>query len=135
VSSCELPIEHQRTSNALLCHRISLTCQKRRFAVVSALPSLVVARGHRIEKIEEVPLVVGEVAESLKKPEEVVALLKALGHLPGAEVAEARRLNLLQLAPGRYLGRFVILTEGAFAAIDEVFGTFDEVSAQKKNYL
>ena len=54
-----------------------------RFAVVfalaaSALPSLVLARGHRIEQIEEVPLVIESAAESFTKTKEAVAFLKSL---------------------------------------------------------
>ncbi|KAG9077880.1 hypothetical protein FRC06_008651, partial [Ceratobasidium sp. 370] len=55
-------------------------------------------------------------------------------NLPGVEVANVRRLNLLQLAPGGHLGRFVIWTEGAFALLDEVFGTFETASIYKKDY-
>merc|ERR1712007_70444 len=54
-----------------------------RFAVVSALaasalPSLVLARGHRIEQIQEVPLVVSSEVESFTKTKQAVALLQAL---------------------------------------------------------
>ena len=159
---------------------------QRRFAVVSALaasalPSLVLARGHRIEGTEEIPLVVSSGAESLAKTKEAVALLKAVNayadvakvsnsrksragkgkirgrryrqrrgplvvynedngivkafrNIPGVEVVSVRRLNLLQLAPGGHLGRFVVWTEGAFGLLDEVFGTFDKASVYKKDY-
>jgi large subunit ribosomal protein L4e len=48
---------------------VKVNQNQRRFAIVSvltafALPSLVLARGHRIEQIEEVPLVVEDSAES-----------------------------------------------------------------------
>ncbi|KAJ3709776.1 ribosomal protein L4 domain-containing protein [Lentinula raphanica] len=157
---------------------VKVNQNQRRFATVSALaasalPLLVLARGHRIEQIEEVPLVITSEAESFKKTKEVVALLKGLHayqdvvkvsnscklrtgkgkmrnrrhrqrrgplvvtnedngivkafhNLPGVEVVNVRRLNLLQLAPGGHLGRFVIWTEGAFGLLDEVFGTFDK---------
>jgi len=166
---------------------VKVNQNQRRFAVVSALaasalPSLVLARGHRIEKIEEVPLVVASSAESIKKTREAVTLLKSLNaytdvikvsnsrklragkgklrnrrhrqrrgplivfkedngivkafrNLPGVEVVNVRHLNLLQLAPGGHLGRFVIWTEGAFGLLDEVFGTFDKASVYKKDYL
>ncbi|KAJ7446374.1 ribosomal protein L4 domain-containing protein [Mycena latifolia] len=123
-----------------------------RFAVVSALaasalPSLVLARGHRIEQIEEVPLVVASAAESFTKTKEAVALLKSMNayaaetppaprrphkennnivkvfcNFPGVELVNVRRLNLLQLASGGHLGSFIIWTEGAFMLLDEVFG-------------
>ncbi|KAF9479972.1 60S ribosomal protein L4 [Pholiota conissans] len=166
---------------------VKVNQNQRRFAVVSALaasalPSLVLARGHRIEKIEEVPLVVDGSAESFTKTKQAVALLKSLNayadvvkvsnsrklragkgklrnrrhrqrrgplvvynedngivkafrNLPGVELVNVRRLNLLQLAPGGHLGRFVIWTEGAFGLLDEVFGTFDKASAFKKDYF
>ena len=56
---------------------------QRRYATASALaatalPSLVLARGHRVEEIEEVPLVVSSSIESYTKTKEAVAVLKAL---------------------------------------------------------
>ncbi|KAH8831468.1 ribosomal protein L4 domain-containing protein [Flagelloscypha sp. PMI_526] len=166
---------------------VKVNQNQRRFAVVSALaasalPSLVLARGHRIEEIEEVPLVVPASAESITKTKEAVALLKTLNaysdvvkvsnsrklragkgkyrgrrhrqrrgplvvygedkgiskafrNIPGVEVVDVRRLNVLQLAPGGHLGRFVIWTEGAFALLDEVFGTFEKASTFKKDYI
>ena len=42
----------------------------------SALPSLVLARGHRIENTPELPLVVGNDAESLNKTKAAIDLLK-----------------------------------------------------------
>ncbi|KAG5650409.1 hypothetical protein H0H81_012346 [Sphagnurus paluster] len=166
---------------------VKVNQNQRRFAIVSALaasalPSLVLARGHRIEQIEEVPLVVANAAESFKKTKEAVALLKSLNayadvvkvsnsrklragqgklrnrrhrqrrgplvvynedngivkafrNLPGVELVNVRRLNLLQLAPGGHLGRFVIWTEGAFALLDDVYGTFDKPAVYKRNYI
>ena len=62
---------------------VKVNQNQRRFAVVSALaasalPSLVLARGHRIEEIDEVPLVIGNAAESFTKTKEAVELLKAV---------------------------------------------------------
>jgi large subunit ribosomal protein L4e len=166
---------------------VKVNQNQRRFATVSALaasalPSLVLARGHRIEEIEEVPLVVSNDVESFQKTKEAVALLKTLRayrdvvkvsnsrklragkgklrnrrhrqrrgplvvynedggivkafrNLPGVELVNVRRLNLLQLAPGGHIGRFVIWTEGAFALLDDVFGTFDKAAVHKKDYL
>ena len=62
-------------------------------------------------------------------------IVKAFRNLPGVELVNVRRLNLLQLAPGGHLGRFVIWTEGAFGLLDEVFGTFDKASTFKKDYM
>ncbi|GAA5874425.1 hypothetical protein JCM8547_005396 [Rhodosporidiobolus lusitaniae] len=165
---------------------VKVNQNQRRFAVVSAvaataLPSLVLARGHRIEGVSEIPLVVASSVESIKKTKEAVAALqglqahadvakvisskkvragrgksrnrkfrqrrgplvvynedngivKAFRNVPGVETANVRSLNLLQLAPGGHLGRFVIWTEGAFAQLDEVFGTYEKGSALKSGY-
>ncbi|TFK27465.1 60S ribosomal protein L4 [Coprinopsis marcescibilis] len=166
---------------------VKVNQNQRRFAVVSALaasalPSLVLARGHRIEQIQEVPLVVADEVESFTKTKQAVALLQALKahadvvkvsnsrklragkgklrnrrhrqrrgplvvynedngvvkafrNLPGVEIVNVRRLNLLQLAPGGHLGRFVIWTQSAFALLDDIFGTFDKQSVLKKDYI
>jgi len=40
-------------------------------------------------------------------------------------------LNILRLAPGGHLGRFIIWTEGAFKKLDGLYGTWKEKSTQK----
>lgn len=166
-------------------HRKINTNQKR-YAVVSALaasaiPGLVQARGHKIDNVAEVPLVVDNSVESITKTKEAVAVLQTLGayadvqkvldskkmragqgklrgrrfvqrrgplvvynndngivqafrNLPGVETAQVSRLNLLQLAPGSHLGRFIIWTQSAFEQLDSVFGTVRVESEQKKGY-
>jgi len=165
---------------------VKVNQNQRRFAVVSAVaatavPSLVLARGHKIEGVSEIPLVVSSSVESIQKTKEAVAALqglqahadvakviaskkvragsgkarnrkyrqrrgplviygedkgivKAFRNIPGVETANVRSLNLLTLAPGGHLGRFVIWTESAFAQLDEVFGTFDKPSTLKNGY-
>lgn len=59
-----------------------------RYAIVSALaasalPSLVMARGHRISNVPEVPLVVDDSSESITKTAKAVALLKKVGTSAG----------------------------------------------------
>ena len=44
----------------------------------SALPALVMSKGHRIEEVPELPLVVEDKVESYKKTKEAVLLLKKL---------------------------------------------------------
>jgi len=61
--------------------RINIT--QKRYAMCSALaatalPALVMAKGHRIEEIPEVPLVVDDKVEGYKKTKEAVLLLKKL---------------------------------------------------------
>uniref|UniRef100_A0A8B9QHM7 Ribosomal protein L4 n=1 Tax=Apteryx owenii TaxID=8824 RepID=A0A8B9QHM7_APTOW len=63
-------------------HRRVNTTQKR-YAIcsalaASALPALVMSKGHRIEEIPELPLVVEDKVESYKKTKEAVLLLKKL---------------------------------------------------------
>lgn len=146
----------------------------------SAVASLVLARGHRIEKIPEIPLVVSNDLESIQKTKDAIAAVKALGaqaelvkvlkskklragkgkyrnrrwtqrrgplvvysedngivkafrNVPGVETANVSSLNLLQLAPGAHLGRFVIWTESAFASLDKVWGS-ETVASSKSGY-
>ena len=168
-------------------HR-KININQKRYAVVSALaasaiPSLVLARGHRIEQVPEVPLVLDDSVESVEKTSAAVKVLKKIGayedvekamasrniragkgkmrnrryvsrrgplivygtegaklgkafrNIPGVEVASVDRLNLLQLAPGGHLGRFIIWTKCAFEKLDEVFGTVDGKSKVKKKYV
>jgi len=159
---------------------------ERRFAVcsalaASALPALVMARGHKIDNVPELPLVVSNGAENTTKTKSALDILTALGatsdvehvkdskkirrgkgklrnrryvqrkgplviynedngitkafrNIPGVDLAHVSRLNLLALAPGGHLGRFCIWTQGAFEALDKIFGTFDKTSEQKKDF-
>lgn len=168
-------------------HRKS-NLSERRFAVASALaatalPALVLARGHRVERVPEIPLVLDNKAvDSLEKTKKAIAalkslnafddiervkdthkvrpgkgkyrnrryiqkkgplvvynekgpLVKALRNLPGVETTSVHSLNLLQLAPGGHLGRFLIWTKDAFQALDSVFGTYKKGSSEKSGYL
>ncbi|KAI8972273.1 ribosomal protein L4 domain-containing protein [Pilobolus umbonatus] len=166
---------------------IKTNLNQKRYATVSALaasalPSLVMARGHRIEKIEEVPLVVADSVQELTKTKEAVEVLKgihayvdvmkvsnsrklragqgklrnrrhrqrrgpliiynedhglvrAFRNLPGVELVNVRRLNLLQLAPGGHLGRFIIWTQGAFSLLDDLYGTYEVPATLKTDYV
>ena len=44
------------------------------------------------------------------------------------------RLNLLQLAPGGHVGRFIIWSLPALQQLDALYGTWRKVSSKKKNY-
>jgi len=162
---------------------------QRRYAVCSALSAsaltpLVLARGHKIESIPEVPLVVADAEiDTISKTKEAIALLKAIGassdlervkdsrglragkgksrnrryvqrrgpllihnkekdsalrtafrNIQGLDMCHVNHLNLLQLAPGGHVGRFIIWTEGAFKALDSVFGTRSKDSEQKSGF-
>merc|ERR1711887_153801 len=167
-------------------HR-KINVNQRRYAVcsalaASALPSLVMARGHRISEVPECPLVLDASVESCDKTSKAVKILKEVGafedvekskasrqirsgkgkmrnrrhvqrrgplvvyandnginkafrNLSGVEVCSVDRLNLLQLAPGGHLGRFVVFTEAAFAKLDGIFGGANgKLSEEKKGY-
>jgi len=165
---------------------VKTNLNQKRFATASALaasaiPSLVLARGHRIEEIEEVPLIVADGIQSLVKTKDAVFLLQALRaytdiikvsnsrklragkgklrnrrhrsargplivydedlgivkafrNIPGVELVNVRHLNLLQLAPGGHLGRFIIWSQAAFDLLDQLYGTYETGSTVKKDY-
>jgi len=157
---------------------------QRRYATCSALaasavPSLVLARGHRIEQLPEIPLVIADTKfDGMKKTKQAVKLLQEIKadedvqkvkdsrhircgagkarnrryvkrkgpliihnknrsftlpfrNIPGIELCHVSRLNLLTLAPGGHLGRFIIWTESAFKALDSIFGTDKQDSKMK----
>ena len=164
-------------------HRKINTNQKRH-AVASALAAsavapLVQARGHSVDAVPELPLVVdslnvdstkallaslnkigakANLADSRRKHsragqnkmrysrftnargplivygDENPLLKRTARNLPGVDVCSIHRLNLLQLAPGGHLGRFVIYTKDAFNALDKVFGTYREKGTEKGGY-
>eukprot|EP00745_Piridium_sociabile_P028304 TRINITY_DN45536_c0_g1_i1.p1 TRINITY_DN45536_c0_g1~~TRINITY_DN45536_c0_g1_i1.p1 ORF type:complete len:412 (-),score=105.89 TRINITY_DN45536_c0_g1_i1:145-1302(-) len=63
-------------------HR-KINVNQRRYAICSAIaatavPALVMSKGHRIEELPEVPLVVTDKVQDMKKTKEAVALLKKL---------------------------------------------------------
>lgn len=61
-------------------------------------------------------------------------LVKAFRNIPGVELACVTRLNLLRLAPGGHLGRFVIWTKDAFEQLDKLYGTYSKPASLKSGY-
>ena len=166
---------------------------QKRFATVSALaassvPSLLLARGHQISSVPEVPLVINSevfAGAAIARTSAALGLLKAVGassdidkvkasrkiragkgklrgrrhrqrrgplvvydpavdgkelqrafrNIAGVETSSVFALNLLQLAPGGHLGRFVIWTSAAFKALDTIYGSTTTPSALKKDFL
>ena len=51
-------------------------------------------------------------------------LVKVSKTIPGPKVAHVSQLNLLKLAAGGHLGKFVIWMKSAFENLDEINGTF-----------
>ena len=62
-------------------------------------------------------------------------LVKAFRNIPGVETSSVFSLNLLQLAPGGHLGRFIVWSSAAFAALDTIYGSTTTPSALKKDFL
>ena len=157
--------------------KVNLTLKRHAVAsaiAATAVPSLVLARGHRVNQVPELPLVVDRL--NAGKTKELFTIFKKLGvvddiekvvntrksrnrryqnrkgplivydneaalikqassNLPGVEVCHVDRLNLLQLAPGGHVGRFVVWTKSAFDRLSKVFGTIDQPSLLKKGYI
>jgi large subunit ribosomal protein L4e len=148
----------------------------------SALFPLVSARGHRVESVPELPLVVDDRLESYEKTKDAVQFLKRVGaypdvqrvsdgkslrpgkgklrnrryrvkkgplvvysnenvkltqafrNVPGVQTANVHRLNLLDLAPGGQVGRFIIWTASAVRALDNIFGSARKTGVEKSGY-
>lgn len=165
-------------------HRKTNTNQNRH-AVAAALAAsacapLVMARGHRVEGVPELPLVVDSLnvdstkalLQSLQNAGATADLHRArhdksrrsgagkyrnsrfilrkgpliiygdanenvkrcARNLPGVDVCHVNRINLLQLAPGGHIGRFVVFTKDAFESLNNIFGTYRERGIQKGGY-
>jgi len=166
-------------------HR-KVNLNEKRYAVCSALaasavPALVMARGHSIEGVPELPLVVSDSVESITKTSKAQELLTTIGamadvervkasrniragkgkmrnrryvqrrgplvvyagdagvskafrNIPGVELCCVERLNLLQLAPGGHMGRFIVYTKSAMEKLNTIFGSATAKSASKKGY-
>merc|ERR1712241_1276047 len=98
----------------------------------SALPGLLMARGHKVEKANESRKVrtgVGKIRNRrhvMRKGPLVIyandnGITRAFRNLPGVTLLNVSRLNILHLAPGGHLGRFIVWTEAAFKALNEIY--------------
>jgi len=61
-------------------------------------------------------------------------LKKAFRNIPGVSLLSVERLNLLRLAPGGHVGRFIIWTESAFKKLDALYGTWSKKSQLKVDF-
>jgi Ribosomal protein L4 len=61
-------------------------------------------------------------------------LTKAFRNIPGVDLINVSKLNLLKLAPGGHVGRFVIWTQSAFSKLDDLYGTWRKSAKLKKGY-
>merc|ERR1711988_1210036 len=78
-------------------HR-KVNVSQRRYATASALaasaiPALVMARGHKIDEVGEVPLVISDAVEGLQKTSNAVALLKKFGAYADEKVKDSKKLR------------------------------------------
>lgn len=62
-------------------------------------------------------------------------IVRAFANVPGIDTCHVDRLNILQLAPGGAVGRFIIWTRTAFARLMDLYGDSAKVSAMKSNYM
>jgi len=166
-------------------HRKVNVAQKR-YAMCSAIaatgvPALVMAKGHVIDGIAEIPLVVADSVQGFTKTKQAVEFLrrnkawadvakvyatrrmragkgklrnrrhvqklgplvvydqdqgctKAFRNIPGIDVIQVDNLNILKLAPGGHVGRFIIWTEAAFKKLDGLYGTWRKPSSSKAGW-
>jgi len=61
-------------------------------------------------------------------------LRKAFRNIPGVDLMNISKINLLKLAPGGHVGRFVIWTKSAFEQLDALYGTWRKESKLKDGY-
>lgn len=61
-------------------------------------------------------------------------LRQAFRNIPGIETMHVDKMNLMKLAPGGHVGRFVIWTQSAFERLNELFGSWKTPSTLKKGY-
>eukprot|EP01018_Ginkgo_biloba_P028396 Gb_19329 [translate_table: standard] len=92
------------------CHR-KINVNQKRYVVVSALadstiPSLVLARGHRIEKVLKLPLMLNDTVESVEKASATLKVLKQVGAYPNVEKAKKR--HNMRAAKGKMRNKAMI---------------------------
>jgi large subunit ribosomal protein L4e len=61
-------------------------------------------------------------------------LPRAFRNLPGVETCVVDSLNLLRLAPGGHLGRFIVWSQAAFEKLNQIFGTYSQASSVKRGF-
>ncbi|XP_069679476.1 large ribosomal subunit protein uL4 [Periplaneta americana] len=163
-----------------------INVNQKRYALVSAIaasgvPALVMSKGHMVQDVPELPLVVEDKIQEYSKTKQAVIFLrrikawtdiqkvyksrrfragkgkmrnrrriqrrgpliiygqdqglsKAFRNIPGVDLINVSKLNLLKLAPGGHVGRFVIWTQSAFAKLDDLYGSWRKSAKLKKGY-
>jgi len=95
---------------------------QKRYAVASGVaasgvPALVMARGHRIEQLSEVPLVIGNAAEKITKTRDAVALLKKFGAYDDVEKVISSKT--LRAGKGKMRNRRFVQRRGPLVVYDK----------------
>lgn len=113
-------------------HR-KVNVNQRRYAAVSAiaasaLPALVMARGHRVSQVAEVPCVVEDALESIKTTKEAVKCLKAIGAYEDVEkVISSKKIRA---GKGKLRNRRNVIRRGpliVYGKDDGVFQSFRNI--------
>ncbi|XP_073241026.1 large ribosomal subunit protein uL4-like [Porites lutea] len=99
--------------------------KQRRYAMcsalaASALPALVMARGHRVDEIPEVPLVVSDSIESLQKTSAAVKLLKAVNAY--GDVEKCKDSKKIRAGKGKMRNRRTVMRKGPLVIYNEDHG-------------
>lgn len=98
---------------------------QRRYAMCSALaatglPALVMARGHRIDRIHEVPLVVSDTVQDVSKTKDAVRILKALNAY--ADVEKSKDSRKIRAGKGKMRNRRYVQKKGPLIIYNEDHG-------------
>merc|ERR1712121_217141 len=98
---------------------------QRRFAICSALaasaiPSLLMARGHKVDEIPEVPVVCTNAIESLTKTKAAVALLKGLNAYD--DVEKCQQSKQIRSGKGKMRNRRYVMRRGPLVIYNEDHG-------------
>jgi large subunit ribosomal protein L4e len=101
-------------------HR-KVNLNQKRYAIASALaasaiPSLVLARGHRIEKVPEIPLVLEDSVEAIEKTSAAVKLLKRIGAYD--DVEKVRASHNIRAGKGKMRNRRYVSRRGPLVVYD-----------------
>merc|ERR1712038_243976 len=99
--------------------------KQRRYALCSALaasaiPALLIARGHKIEQIPEVPVVCTNAIESLTKTKAAVALLKQLNAYD--DVEKCQNSKQIRSGKGKMRNRRYVMRRGPLVIYNEDHG-------------
>lgn len=95
-------------------HRKTNVTQKRHALAAAlaatAVPALVMARGHQVEEVPELPLVVSDAANKISKTKDAVAMLKGLG--AGDDLARVKDSKKVRAGRGKGRNRRYVMRKG-----------------------